>query len=171
MSIGTIIRNCLLLPFPLHSFLSSFPPLALPSLLPLLSLSEEYTCQMFSTFFFYLLVSWLNVPLVISNFFSSIFKFSLWISDTCIQCILFISIHYCLPPILPSAPQPIFLPTSCPLLLNNWACILAFIVLEATLQATGGEQASTVLLPSCKLLESVRQNVPSGVVVAQLLGE
>lgn len=72
-------------------------------------------------FFFYLLVSWLNVPLVISNFFSNIFKFSLWISDTCIQCILFISIHYCLPPILPSAPQLIFLPTSCPLLLNNWA--------------------------------------------------
>lgn len=68
MTIGTIIRNYLLLPFPLHSFLSSFPPLVLPSLFPLLSLSEEYTCQMFSPFFFHLLVSWLNVPLVISNF-------------------------------------------------------------------------------------------------------
>lgn len=52
MEMGTIIGNYLLLPFPLHSFLSPFSPLALPSLLPLLSFSEEYTCQMFSTFLF-----------------------------------------------------------------------------------------------------------------------
>lgn len=30
MEVGTIVGNYLLLPFPLHSFLSSFPPLALP---------------------------------------------------------------------------------------------------------------------------------------------